>query len=531
MYLNAVLLLSACGLQDPIFEDSAGVADYALTLTPLVPLDGNPFEGVTRIDLLLDTGVGDPLRVTLAAPESGDSALAEGLPALDGTRIIVEGYAGEDLVAWGRSAPVTAVNGQINATIFISSPETIGQLGGLPEGDFDGAGAAMGDGRFVVMGGAGNRSGGSPDKTTDTVWFLDLGAPSEGLAFEESGTMPEYIDAQGDTQTKRRSFTLTRLTAGDAGKYLMVGGGPSFPYSDATTLTPEARLFDPETLTFEEPLADRDSLARPRAGHVALANQQGGVLVWGGTGASTDRGFYSPMPDGELYDPSKRAFTSISGIDDGSAIGIAMADLGERGTLVFGGMTTLDDGENSWRLNDASLIVSLRGDVTEIAGPRRMAGMAAIGLPDGDVAVFGGASGDGTFAQGASASAGDTVWRYRSSSDTWQDVGKLNVARAGHTATLLDNTHVLIAGGTTTWSPFDLGETALSCVEIYDVASDTSVQVQPCDEGDDVAGLPSRAEHPLALSDSEMGVIIVGGADGAQGAIPDASLYTLARPL
>ena len=526
MYLNAVLLLSACGTPSPIFEDSAVVADYTLTLTPLMPLDGDPFEGVTRIDLLLDTGVGDPLRVTLAAPEPGDSALAEGLPALDGARIIVEGYAGEDLVAWGQSAPVTAVNGEVNATIFVSSPETIGQLGGLPEADVDGAGAALGDGRFVVFGGAGNRSGGKTDKTTDTVWLLDLGAPSEGLTFQEIGTMPEYVDAQGDTQTKRRGFTLTRLTAGDAGKYLLVGGGPSLAYVDATTLTPEARLFDPETLTFGDPLPDRDSLSRPRAGHLALANQQGGVLVWGGIASSTNRGEFYLRPDGEFYDPSQRTFTQVAGLDDGGALGIAMADLGERGTLVFGGV--LFD-EDSWSLTDASLIVSLRGDVSEINGPTPMAGMAAIGLPDGDVVVFGGATGYATFALGASAPAGDTVWRYRASSDTWQDVGKLNVARAGHTATLLDSTHVLIAGGSTTWSPFEFGETALACVEIYDVASDSSVQVQTCTEDDDAAGLPSRAERPLALSDSEIGVLIVGGADGARGAVPNASLYSLSR--
>ncbi len=522
MSLGIVLSLVACTNAPSAGADTASVADYTLNLRPIVPLDLNPFDGVDRIDLLLDSGVGDPVRITLDAPASGDSALAEGLPALDGTRIVVEGYAGGELVAWGRSAPVVAVNDEVNATIFVSRPETIGALGGLPEPDADGAGAALGEGRFVVMGGSGNRSSGSVDKTTDLMWLLDLETPEDGLPFSEIGAMPSYIDARGDAQTKRRGFTLTRLTAGDAGKYLLVGGGPSYGYGDSSELTAEARLFDPATLSFEDPIADKDALSNARSSHRAIGNQQGGVLVWGGFGSTPEANQFILLPDGELYDPAERAFSSITAVNGGGSVGVALADLGDDGTLVLGGVV-MDEGD--WALSDVSLTVSLRGDVNELSGLDPMAGMAAVALADGDVLVFGGVTSNASFAQDAAAVATDKVWRFRHSSSTWEEVGALEVARAGHTATVLDETHVLIAGGSTTWSPFAFGAVALSCVEIYDVANDTSSMLERCDEEDDAVGLPGRAEAPLALQDPDLGVLFVGGVDGETGAVATASFY------
>ncbi|GDX79981.1 hypothetical protein LBMAG42_17920 [Deltaproteobacteria bacterium] len=522
MSLGILLSLAACTGTTGGAVDSASVADYTLNLRPIVPLDLNPFDGADRIDLLLDSGVGDPVRITLDAPAAGDSALAEGLPALDGTRIIVEGYSGGELVAWGRSAPVIAVNGEVEATIFVSGPEAIGKLGGLPEPDADGAGAALGDGRFVVMGGSGNRTSGNVDKTTDAMWVLDLEEPEEGLAFTEIGAMPSYVDAKGDEQSKRRGFTLTRLTAGDAGKFLMVGGGPSYGYGDSTELTAEARLFDPETLNFEDAIPDKDALSNARSSHRAIGNQQGAVLVWGGFGSTPDAGQFILLADGELYDPAQRSFSSIIGVDDGGSVGVVLADLGDDGTLVAGGARM--EG-NNWAISDASLAVSLRGDVDELSGMDPMAGGAAVTLADGDVVVFGGVSSNASFAQDAAAVATDQVWRFRHGSNTWEEVGKLEVERAGHTATAIDDTHVLIAGGSTTWSPFAFGATALSCVEIYDVATDTSSMLERCDEQDDAVGLPGRAEAPLALDDPDLGIVFVGGVDGENGAVATTSFY------
>jgi len=515
------LSLLACGTGAT--ADSGPVADYQLHLMPLVPLDQNPLETVDRIDLLLDSGVGDPLRVTLDAPASGSSSEATDLPALDGTRVIVEGYAGGELVAWGRSAPLTAETGEVEATVFVSSPETLGQLGGLPQPGAHGAAVALGSGRFLYMGGVTNK-GGAAAYGVDTVSLLDLEAPTEGLAFAEIGTMPEYLDAEGEPQTRRTHFTATPLTAGDAGKVLVVGGSPTLPYSSSTQITSDVRLFDPETLTFGDAFPSKDQLTATRAGHVAIANQQGGVLVWGGysrAGANS----LSLQRGGELYDPVARTFNTVDGTT--GAVGLGLADLAEDGTLVAGGADL--DQDSLWFASDACLIVSLRGDVSECNGMEPVAAQAMVGLSDGDVLSFGGVQPVGSQDQRDTAPAVKAVWRFRKASGTWDEVGKMELARAGHTAVRLDDQFVLIAGGATTWGPFVTDDTALSCVELYDTVNNASTMVGSCTADDDAGGMPSRAQSPTAWFDPDLGVLLAGGLDGVNDAVTTASFYPLAR--
>ncbi len=517
------LSLLACGTGAT--ADSGPVADYQLHLTPLVPLDQNPLESVDRIDLLLDSGVGDPLRVTLDAPASGSSAEATDLPALEGTRVIVEGYSGGELVAWGRSAPLTAQNGEVEATVFVSSPETLGQLGGLAAPGAYGAGVTLGSGRFVYMGGVTNK-GGAAVYGVDTVSLLDLDAPTEGLAFAEVGTMPEYLDAEGDTQTRRTHFTATPLTAGDAGQVLIVGGSPTLPYGNSTQITSDVRLFDPETLTFGDALPSKDQLATTRAGHVAIANQQGGVLVWGGFSRASS-GSISLQRGGELYDPVARGFDTVEGTT--GAIGVAVGDLAEDGSLVAGGVDLTDDRPSLWYVSDACVIISLRGDSSTCSGMEAVAAQAMVGLSDGDVMSFGGVQPNGSLDQTASTAAVKTVWRYRKASGTWDEVGKMELARAGHTAVRLDDQFVLLAGGSTTWGPFVTDDTALSCVEVYDTVNNTSTMVGTCTAEDVAGGMPSRALAPTAWFDPDLGVLLAGGLDGVNDAVSTASFYPIAR--
>ena len=62
-------------------------------------------------------------------------------------------------------------------------------------------------------------------------------------------------------------------------------------------------------------------------------------------------------------------------------------------------------------------------------------------LPDGKVLVAGGRGSETCFKPTSSAELYDPV------SSTWSPTGSLNTARAGHTATLLQNGLVLVAGG------------------------------------------------------------------------------------
>lgn len=526
--MSVLLLLLACATTP---TDDGPVADYRLTLEPLIPLDGNPFDGVDRVDLVLDSGVGEPVRVTLDVPASGDSALAEDLPALDGTRVVVEGYAEGELVAWGRSAPLTASTGEVEARVLVVRPGEVAQLGGLLEESAQAPGVALGNGKFLLLGGATNRNTGSELKGLDLMVQLDLEAPEPELLFETVGTLPSYIDTEGDARTERWGFSLTALTAGDAGKYLMVGGGASDGYSDASVLTAEARLFDPATLTFEEPLDDKDSLSAARTRHAAIANQSGGVLVWGGFGGADDRHFVL-LGDGELYDPVSRSFSNIAETTEGGeitsgSVGVALADLGSDGTLVAGGLRSVDGTSGAeWQPTDVSLRVSLRGDVEALTGMDPAAAHAMVSLPDGDVLLLGGITGNQSYTYAEAAPATDAVWRFDVTAKRWSEVGALRLARAGHQAVLLDDTHVLVLGGAQTWGPLVYEDTALSCVELYDVENDTSSMVGSCDAGDDAGGLPGRQQEPTLLVDPDWGALVVGGFDGTGGVTPTVGLYT-----
>ncbi len=525
----SLLLLSLACTTDTADTGDGAVADYRLTLQPVVPLDVNPFDGVDRIDLVLDSGVGEPLRVTLDAPASGDSALAERLPALEGVRVVVEGYADGELVAWGRSAPVTVTEGEVAVNVFVTRPDAVVRLGGLPETAAQGQGLALGAGRVLYVGGASMKNG--RYKGLDTLSILDLEAPEAELTFAPVGTMPAYVDTNGDEETARWGFSMTRLTAGDAGKYLLVGGGTSDGYSDASVLTADARLFDPETLTFEDSLPDKDTLYTARTRHAAILNQDGAVVVWGGFGGADDRHFVA-LPDGEIYDPSARAFTKIEAISSGSeyvsgSVGVALADLGSDGTLVAGGIRTVD-GETAteWTPTDVSLRVSLRGDTTEVSGFGAVAAHAMVTLPDGDVLSFGGVSTAGQVGFDGTAPATDKVYKYDRGAASWSQIGRMELARAGHRAVLLDEDHILIAGGASSWGPLEFEDGALSCVELWDIPNETATMVGSCDESDDAAGLPGRAQEPALFHDPDWGVLVAGGFDGSNGVVGTAGLYT-----
>lgn len=517
-------------------SDAPLTATYRLNLAPVVPLDENPLDGVDRIDVVLDSGVGDPVRVTLDAPATGDSALAEGLPALEYGLIRVEGYAEGELVAWGQTGAMSLVDGEITATVFVSRPGGLAQLGSLPEEVAQGGGIALGGGRFVLMGGAGNRNGGMSEtpRGVDSVLLLDLGAPTAELAFAEIDTLPSYVDTNGDGQTARRGFSVTRLTAGDAGKYLIAGGGQSDGYSDASLLTADARLFDPASLEFEDSLPDKDALYTARTRHAAMANQQGAVLLWGGFGGASSS-YFVTLSDGELYDPEDRSFTPVDGLleagePSSGSVGVALADLGDDGILVAGGTRPIDNNGNpEWRATSVSLRVSLRGEVEEIAGMDPVAGHAMVTLPDGDVLSFGGVSDDTSRTYFTTAPSVKTVWRYRPGSQQWEAVGEMKIARAGHRAVLLDDSHVLILGGAGKWGPVEYDDSALSCVEIYDAVNDSASMVGSCSAADDAAGLPTRQQEPLVLYDPDLGVLAIGGRDGDNGAVSQVGFFAVSH--
>lgn len=502
-----------------------------LSLRPVVPDNQSPFEDVDRLDMVLSDGTSDSVRISLDPPASGESAAAEKLPALVGTRITVEGYALGQLVAWGRSNEITASTGEVDIPIYVAMPASLGRLGPLEEGAAWSSGAVLGDGQFAIFGGFGSRSGGLGEAVESTAIY-DLGAPNDDLVIDSDAfTVPSYTDANGETQVARGGATLTLLTAGDEkGLYLYAGGGDTDPVRDGTTITPDVRYFDASTLEFSEPLSARDALSAARSMHNALGNLDGAVLAWGGWGVTSSRNQISNLTTGEIYDPADKQFSNVSGPSDAGGVGSSLADLGDAGTMVCGGIHVddYDDDEVAeWKLTDSCFRVTLRGeDAGELfAGLPKIAGQALVALPDGDVLSFGGVVSADTIEFDATAPATAAVYRYYHGSQTWTQVGTMAMPRAGATAVLVDDKTVVVAGGSGEWGPGASASQALSCVEVYDTLANSSELVEDCDEDSDNGGLPNRAERPLALFDDQLGVLFAGGQDGDNGAEDGAALY------
>src|SRR5262245_48937999 len=136
-------------------------------------------------------------------------------------------------------------------------------------------------------------------------------------------------------------------------------------------------------------------------------------------------------------------------------------------------------------------------------------------LPDGKVLVAGGKGSDTCFAPTSSAELYDPV------SGTWTPTGSLSTARARHTATLLQNGLVLVAGG----YAGGLGRSVadpLNSAELYDPATGTW---RPTANFKNIRSLDS-SDAPLLQNGK---VLVVGGGD-AELYDPETEIWSSTNP-
>ena len=132
-------------------------------------------------------------------------------------------------------------------------------------------------------------------------------------------------------------------------------------------------------------------------------------------------------------------------------------------------------------------------------------------LPDGNVLIAGGSDGRGKALASAEV--------YNPATNRWTSVGSMATARTDHTATLLPSGKVLVAGGQLGPDPFS----SLSSTELYDPTTGSWSTAAPM--------IVSRARHTaMLLADGR--VLVVGGLSlvvGAGGLFPspptDAEIY------
>ena len=280
--------------------------------------------------------------------------------------------------------------------------------------------------------------------------------------------------ATANLTTGRNGHTATLLPNG---KVLVAGGGNIF---DGSTVLASAELYDPVSGTWSA----TGSLGTARFSHTATLLPNGQVLVVGGGYGST------VLASAELYDP-----VSGTWMTTGSLVTRRTEHLA---TLLLNGRVLVTEGFNF----DADSLVSAElydpaSETWEATGHIGVAyGGTATLLPDGRVLHAGGSI--PSLLQGGS----DFAELYDSASGAWTETGRLTTSRAYHTATLLPNGQVLVAGGD---SFFKTIHTYLASAELYDPASGAWTATGRLATG--------RWDHTATLLPNGQ-VLVAGGNDG-----------------
>ena len=251
----------------------------------------------------------------------------------------------------------------------------------------------------------------------------------------------------GSLNTPRAFHTATLLLNG---KVLVVGG------SNGGIASSSAELYDPATGAW----SITGSLNIVRFSRTATLLQNGKVLVVADAGGATDT-------SAELYDPATGAWSTTGGLNQ--ARSSFTATLLENGkVLVTGGWNTDSAVATAELYDPATGTWSVTGSLIQARY-----GQTATLLQNGKVLVAGGSDdGDGV-TNLASAEL------YDPATGTWTSTGNLNTSRILHTATLLPNGKVLVAGGYFhNMVLVDVGfyaasPTSLNGAELYDPASGT----------------------------------------------------------
>jgi hypothetical protein len=196
------------------------------------------------------------------------------------------------------------------------------------------------------------------------------------------------------------------------------------------------------------------SLIAARDGHTATLLPGGKVLVAGGIGKTSNGLGGAAIASAELYDPTSGTWTATDSMASARTGGTAT--LLPNGEVLVAGGSEESGGFAFVPISEAELYDPTSGTwrtTGSMTGTRD--GHTATLLPDGKVLVAGGG---GFLTVLASAEL------YDPASGTWTATGSMNTVHDGHTATLLPNGEVLVAGADNS------DETS---AELYDPASGT----------------------------------------------------------
>jgi N-acetylneuraminic acid mutarotase len=267
------------------------------------------------------------------------------------------------------------------------------------------------------------------------------------------------------------------------GKVLVVGG-----YNDSGYLS-GAELYDPVSRSW----SSAGAMQAARGWHTATLLANGKVLVAGGSNSAV-------LASAELYDPVTNSWSTTMGMAEARSFHSAtlltngkVLIAGGRGenTTTLASVEIFDPDANSW---------SAGGSLAEAREYH-----AVTLLPDGQVFVIGG--------QGNNNSHLSSCERYNPATNSWTQAGALAEARTRHTATLLANGKVLVAGG---YGNIPFYPNFYAAATLYDPATNSWSPAGTLNE--------LRGSHTATLLQNGK-VLVAGGNNFGKSFIDSAELY------
>jgi hypothetical protein len=332
-----------------------------------------------------------------------------------------------------------------------------------------------------------------------TVPMPQVAIDPEAVTLPPGGTRTFAATVSGLANTAV-NFTIQESDGGlinSAGLYTAPSAGGFYDVVatsiDETAVTASATV---TVTTSSSRFTPTGNLHEARGLHTATLLPDNKVLVAYGSNSSsyTNAAGFVGLSSIEVYDPGTGTFTEIVG-DDGAGIYGHTATLLQNGRVLLAGgfvNSVWDYGGSSGSDNGAGLydsatgVFSGTGNMTASRGDH-----TATLLANGKVLIAGGADQDPTGTGLASAEL------YDPSTGTFTQTGSMAVGRFLHTATQLQNGRVLIVGGALT-SASDPVATA----EVYDPATGTFTMTG--------AMATAREQHTATLL-ADGRVLIVGG--------------------